>query len=93
LKACTLSNNSVEALLLKGTILSESKNQESKSNFQEAKSCFHEAYTLSPNRFDTVKCMIDIHLAEKQKNTAANIGSHALKQFGQTPKALTVIYF
>lgn len=78
------SSNSVEALLLKGTVMTEAKTL-------EAKALFHEAYSLAPYRFDAIKCLTEAYLSEKQKALAANIANTALKNIGNTPRTLTVI--
>ncbi|CAG2117228.1 unnamed protein product [Medioppia subpectinata] len=83
-KACTLSNNSVEALLLKGTILSESKRS-------EAKTCFLEAHSNAPHRFEPIKCLTEVYLAESQKQLAANMANVALKTLGHSPRTLTLV--
>jgi len=83
-KACTLSNNSVEALLLKGMILSESKRS-------EAKTCFLEAHTSAPHRFEPIKCLTEIYLADNQKQSAANMANVALKTLGHSPRTLTLV--
>jgi len=73
----------VEALLLKGTVLVETKTQ-------EAKCCFQEAHSIAPNRFEPMKCLTEVYLAEKQKSLAANIANLALKTLGHSPRTLTV---
>lgn len=82
-KACSINSNSVEALLVKGLVLSETKPQ-------EARLCFQEAHNIAPHRFEPIKYLTDNYLAEKQKNSAITMANLALKSLGHTPRTLTV---
>ena len=82
-QACSINSFSIEALLVKGLVLSDTKPQ-------EARLCFQEAHNMAPHRFEPIKCMTDNYLAEKQKNPAATMANLALKSLGHTPRTLTV---
>lgn len=81
-----LSNNSVEALLLKGTVLSEARSH------SESLGYFHEAFTNAPYRFEAMKCLAEAYLSEKRKSSAMGIANHSIKTLGQNPRTLTVSF-
>lgn len=83
-KACLASSNSIEALLLKAKIMSESKSA------SEAIPYFVEAFTIAPFRFDVLKALTDAYLTENKRTQASSMAGIALKQFGQTPRVLTL---
>ena len=83
-KACLLSNNSVEALLLKGRIMAELKSQ------GDAVSYLIEAHNIAPYRFETLKSLTEAYISEGKRNQASAMAQQAFKTFGQTPRTLTV---
>ena len=83
-KACLASSNSIESLLLKAKIMSESKSA------SEAIPYFVEAFTIAPFRFDVLKALTEAYLAENKRSQASSMAGIAVRQFGQTPRALTL---
>lgn len=57
-KACLLSNNSVESLLLKGKIMAEAKQSQ-----VEAVTYFFEAFNTAPYRFEAVRALTEAYCA------------------------------
>ena len=83
-KACLSSGSSVNSLLLKARIMFENKNA------SEAIPYFNEAYTIAPYRFDVVKCLTEAFLADNKRQQATSLSQLAAKQFGATPRVLTL---
>ncbi|XP_076364183.1 anaphase-promoting complex subunit 7 isoform X2 [Tachypleus tridentatus] len=78
-KACLISPRNIEALLLKGFILTELK------RVQDALVHFKEAYKIAPYRFEAHK---DGYMALGRNREAIVYASNCCKQLGQSPRAL-----
>ena len=83
-KACLASENSTEAVLLKSRILSETKSP------ADAISCLIETSQVDSHRFEVVKTLAELNLAENKRAIAMTIAKEAVKTFGATPRTLTV---
>lgn len=83
-KACIASDNGTEAVLLKSRIIAENKST------AEAISCLIEASQVESYRFEVVKTLAELNLAENKRAIAMTIVKEAVKSFGATPRALTV---
>jgi tetratricopeptide (TPR) repeat protein len=83
-KACLASSNSIESLLLKAKIMSESKSA------SEAIPYFIEAYAMAPFRFDVLKALTEAYLAENKRTQATSMANVAVKHFAQAARALTL---
>lgn len=83
-KACLASGNSTEAVLLKSRILSETKSP------ADAISCLIETSQVDSHRFEVVKTLAELNLAENKRAIAMTIAKEAVKTFGATPRTLTV---
>ncbi|RWS28892.1 Anaphase-promoting complex subunit 7-like protein [Leptotrombidium deliense] len=84
-KACVLSGNSTESLLLKGSILMEGRNH------SEAVGYFSDALHNSPYSFEALKCLAEAYLADNRKTQAVSIANQAFRHIGQTPRTLTLL--
>jgi tetratricopeptide (TPR) repeat protein len=72
-------------MLLKGQIMAEAKSH------SEAVSYFLDAFNAAPYRFEALRCLTEAYLADNRKSQALAMSSQALKDFGQTPRTLTLI--
>ncbi|GAB1607142.1 anaphase-promoting complex subunit 7-like [Argonauta hians] len=84
LKAYTIDNRNIEALLLKGFALMELK------KLQDAASHFREALTLAPYRFEAHKGLIDCYMASHRPREAINLAGKAVRQLGNNARSLTL---
>ncbi|XP_015793874.1 anaphase-promoting complex subunit 7 [Tetranychus urticae] len=109
-KACELSFNSIEALILGGLVELQvhtyrlddeiSKRLNERANirkdlmkedpFKEARKYFKEALDVSPYRFEALKGLTDVYLAENKRSQASSIIATAFKLLGQNPRTLTL---
>ncbi|RWS05178.1 Anaphase-promoting complex subunit 7-like protein [Dinothrombium tinctorium] len=83
-KACFLSENSTEALLLKGMIRMEARNH------IEAIGIFTEASQSAPYRFEAIKSLAEAHMTDNRKAQAIATANSAFRIFGPTPRTLTL---
>ncbi|XP_074596959.1 anaphase-promoting complex subunit 7 [Brevipalpus obovatus] len=104
-KACNLSNNSIEALILGGllelkinTEKMSDKGDRSERNrdflkddpFKDARKSFKDALSLCQYRFEALKGLTDVYLAENRKSQASSVVSNAFKLLGQNSRTLTL---
>lgn len=105
-KACCLSNNSIEALILGGLIElkinSERVNEKADragersrdlfrdDPFKDARNYFKDALSICQYRFEALRGLTDVYLAENKKSQASSVVSNAFKLLGQNPRTLTV---
>lgn len=105
-KACRLSNNSVEALILGGLIelkinaeIANDKTDRTgertkdllrDNSLKNARNYFTEALVIGEYRFEGIRGLIDVFLALNKKSLASSLVSNAFKILGQNPRTLTV---
>ncbi|XP_026467959.1 anaphase-promoting complex subunit 7 isoform X2 [Ctenocephalides felis] len=83
-KACLENPQNVDAMILKGTLLLESKKHD------KAISHFRDALTVAPYQFEIHKGIVDTYLSWDRYREAVNAASNACKQIGSTPRPLTL---
>lgn len=109
-KACELSDNSIEALILGGLVelqvhtyrlddeLSKKLNDRNSTRkdlmkedpFKDARRYFKEALDVSAYRFEALKGLTAVYLAENKRSQGSSVVSNAFKLLGQNPRTLTV---
>lgn len=106
-KACNISNNSIEALILGGLLelkintekMSEKGDRSERNRdflkddpFKDARKFFKDALSLCQYRFEALKGLTDVYLAENRKSQASSVVSTAFKLLGQNSRTLTVSF-
>lgn len=83
-KACFSNPCSTEALLLRGRVIAETKSP------NEAIPYYNDAHSLPPPRFEVYKALTDAYVSSLKLNNAHSLAQQAMKNFGNTPRTLTL---
>ncbi|GAB6028709.1 Anaphase promoting complex subunit 7, variant 2 [Chamberlinius hualienensis] len=81
-KACSIDPRSVEAFLLKGKIMLDTK------KMVDATEAYREAFRISPYSFEAHQGLVKIYLSQHRNRDAETIAKNACMQLGQTSRTL-----